>query len=130
LPENGLALIEIKPPLMKKVFSAWFLLLALFLQAQNEISIFDKNYLKVPGIAEMEVIPNEIYLNIPLQEEKEGMKRTVEEQANNYYGGYHHVMGVSNVALMGEGSSYIPNPAVEFKPILIQYSSLAHFEIK
>ena len=65
---------------MKKVFSVLFIMTALFMQAQNEISIMDKKYVEVTGVAEMEVIPNEIYINITLQEEKEGMKRSVEEQ--------------------------------------------------
>lgn len=65
---------------MKKVFSVLFILAALMMHAQNEISIMDKKYVEVTGVAEMEVIPNEIYLSITLQEEKEGMKRSVEEQ--------------------------------------------------
>ena len=65
---------------MKKVFSVLFILAGVFVHAQNEISILDKKYVEVTGIAEMEVIPNEIYLNITLQEEKDGMKRSVEEQ--------------------------------------------------
>lgn len=40
----------------------------------------ESRYVEVTGVAEMEVVPDEIYISITLQEEKDGMKRTVEAQ--------------------------------------------------
>lgn len=67
---------------MKTVLSTLMICFALFTQAQimNNTNTMDKKYVEVTGVAEMEVIPNEIYVNITLQEEKVGMKRSVEEQ--------------------------------------------------
>lgn len=56
------------------------MVLALFTaKAQNNTSM-DKKYVEVTGVAEQMVTPNEIYVAITLQEEKDGRKRTVEDQ--------------------------------------------------
>ncbi len=67
---------------MKNILSCLFIILALFTQAKvvNHTAIMDKKHIERTGVAEMEIIPNEIYVNITLQEEKDGMKRSVEEQ--------------------------------------------------
>lgn len=66
---------------MKNVLFPLFLLFANFANSQNLSPMNpEKKYVEVTGVAEMEVVPNEIYLSITLQEEKEGLKRSVEKQ--------------------------------------------------
>ncbi len=69
---------------MKNIITSTILILALSfnLQAQEVKYTIDSKYVEVTGVAEMEIIPNEIYINITLQEEKENLKRSVEEQEN------------------------------------------------
>ncbi|MFT4970758.1 MAG: hypothetical protein ACI9O4_002520, partial [Chitinophagales bacterium] len=66
---------------MKNILSSLFVILALFTQAKvvNNTAIMDKKYVELTGVAEMEIIPKELYVNITLQEEKDGMKISVEE---------------------------------------------------
>lgn len=66
---------------MKKSFSFLFILMGLIMNAQNNnMNTTDKKYVEVTGVADMEIVPNEIYIAITLQEEKEGQKRSVEDQ--------------------------------------------------
>lgn len=67
---------------MKYLLNTLFLLVILSttLQAQTVKHEIESKYVEVTGVAEMEIVPNEIYISITLQEEKEGMKRSVEEQ--------------------------------------------------
>ncbi|MBN2595395.1 MAG: SIMPL domain-containing protein [Marinifilaceae bacterium] len=58
------------------------LLLAVFLgwsaMAQAQKNFIDQNYIEVKGLAELEVVPDEIYLNIHLDEEDTKNKESVE----------------------------------------------------
>lgn len=63
---------------MRFLFILLASLLTMGIHAQEKIE--DMKYVEVTGVAEMEIIPNEIYLRITLQEEKDGQKRSVEEQ--------------------------------------------------
>ena len=57
-------------------------LLAIFLSwtvmAQGQKNFIDQNYIEVKGIAEMEIVPNEIYLNIHIDEKDTKNKESVE----------------------------------------------------
>lgn len=57
-------------------------LLAVFLSwtamAQGQKNFIDQNYIEVKGIAKMEVVPNEIYLNIHIDEKDTKNKESVE----------------------------------------------------
>lgn len=58
-----------KPTIMRKAFTILFLLTSAALVAQTGGKNFiDQNYIEVTGKAEMEIIPNEIYLRILLNE--------------------------------------------------------------
>lgn len=64
-----------------KTYLSILMALALFaLNAQNNNTMENKKYVEVTGIAEQLITPNEIYIAITLQEEKEGRKRSVEDQ--------------------------------------------------
>lgn len=58
------------------------LLLAVFLSwsamAQAQKNFIDQNYIEVKGLAELEVVPDEIYLNIHLDEEDTRNKESIE----------------------------------------------------
>ena len=58
------------------------LLLAVFLSwsamAQAQKNFIDQNYIEVKGLAELEVVPDEIYLNIHLDEEDTKNKESIE----------------------------------------------------
>ncbi len=58
------------------------LLLAVFLSwsamAQAQKNFIDQNYIEVKGLAELEIVPNEIYLNIHLDEEDTKNKESIE----------------------------------------------------
>lgn len=64
---------------MKKYLSILMVLALFTAKAQNNTAM-DKKYVEVTGVAEQMVTPNEIYVAITLQEEKDGRKRTVEDQ--------------------------------------------------
>src|SRR5665647_2412101 len=58
-----------KPTIMRKAFTILFLLTSAVLIAQTGGKNFiDQNYIEVTGKAEMEIIPDEIYLRILLNE--------------------------------------------------------------
>jgi len=58
------------------------LLLTIFLgcsaMAQGQKNFIDQNYIEVKGLAELEIVPNEIYLNIHLDEEDTKNKESIE----------------------------------------------------
>jgi uncharacterized protein YggE len=59
------------------------ILLALFVafnsSAQNQKNFIDQNYIEVKGVAEMEIAPDEIYLNIVLDEKDTKNKESIEQ---------------------------------------------------
>lgn len=54
------------------------MLFAFTAMAQGQKNFIDQNYIEVKGIAEMEIIPNEIYLNIHLDEKDTKNKESIE----------------------------------------------------
>ena len=53
--------------------------IGLNLSAQNQKNFIDQNYIEVKGVAELEVVPNEIYLNIVLDEKDTKNKESIEQ---------------------------------------------------
>ncbi len=53
-------------------------LLAFAVVAQGQKNFIDQNYIEVKGVAEMELVPNEIYLNIHIDEKDTKNKESVE----------------------------------------------------
>ena len=63
---------------MKITFSTFFIFISLSSFSQTSKNFIDQNYIEVTGTAEMELIPDEIYLTIWVRE-TDKPKRTVEE---------------------------------------------------
>lgn len=55
------------------------ILIGLNLSAQNQKNFIDQNYIEVKGVAELEIVPNEIYLNIVLDEKDTKNKESIEQ---------------------------------------------------
>ncbi|WP_421919768.1 SIMPL domain-containing protein [Marinifilum sp.] len=53
--------------------------IGLNLSAQNQKNFIDQNYIEVKGVAELEVVPNEIYVNIVLDEKDTKNKESIEQ---------------------------------------------------
>lgn len=65
---------------MKKIgFIVLGMLLTFGAMAQGEKNFIDQNYIEVKGVAEMEIVPDEIYLNIHLDEKDTKTKETIEQ---------------------------------------------------
>lgn len=63
-----------------KTYLSILLALTLFTAKAQNNNTMEKKYVEVTGVAEQMVTPNEIYFSITLQEEKDGQKRSVEDQ--------------------------------------------------
>lgn len=64
---------------MKIKFVFLFLILSSVAFSQNEKNFIDQNYIEVTGKAEMEIIPDEIYIDILIQEKDNKGKTSVED---------------------------------------------------
>ncbi|NOU59955.1 SIMPL domain-containing protein [Marinifilum caeruleilacunae] len=63
----------------KSIVILFALLIALYANAQNQKNFIDQNYIEVKGVAEMEIAPDEIYLNIVLDEKDTKNKESIEQ---------------------------------------------------
>lgn len=71
-------LLFIKKIAMKKLFVFSFLVLVLAVNALAQKNFIDQNFIEVTGKAEMEVVPNEIYLKIIIDEKDNNGKESLE----------------------------------------------------
>ena len=65
---------------MKKLFIFLFLFQAIITNAQFQKNFIDENYIELTGASQLEITPNEIYLNIEINEANKKLKLSVEEQ--------------------------------------------------
>ena len=65
---------------MKKLFAFLFLFQALIVSAQFQKNFIDENYIELTGSSQLEITPNEIYLNIVINEANKKLKLSVEKQ--------------------------------------------------
>lgn len=70
---------------MKKLILLPFLLITIMIYGQSNKNFIDQNYIEVTGKAEIEVIPNEIYLSIIINEADTKGKSTVEVLERNMF---------------------------------------------
>jgi len=60
-------------------------ILSLNTMAQSQKNFIDQNYIEVNGVAKMEIVPDEIYLNIVLDEKATKNKESIEELEQQMY---------------------------------------------
>jgi hypothetical protein len=63
----------------KAIFILVAMILGINLSAQSQKNFIDQNYIEVKGVAELEVVPNEIYLSIVLDEGDVKNKESIEQ---------------------------------------------------
>lgn len=63
----------------KQILILAFLLISAAVQAQDSKNFIDQNYIEVTGIAYKEVVPNEIYLKVRIDEKDNKGKESLEE---------------------------------------------------
>ncbi|HOO84743.1 MAG TPA: SIMPL domain-containing protein [Prolixibacteraceae bacterium] len=68
---------------MKKILIIPFLIITVMIFGQNTKNFIDQNYIEVTGKAEIEVVPDEIYVSIVVQEADTKGKITVEALEKN-----------------------------------------------
>lgn len=68
---------------MKRILIIPFLIITVMIYGQNTKNFIDQNYIEVTGKAEIEVIPDEIYVSIVVQEADTKGKITVETLEKN-----------------------------------------------
>jgi uncharacterized protein len=72
---------------MKKILFVLLAFLPFFLHAQEgEKNFIDLNYIEVTGTAEMEIVPDEIYLKITISESDNKGKQSLEELEKQMFG--------------------------------------------
>ena len=65
---------------MKKFLLVLFLCQVLITNAQFQKNFINENYIELTGFSQLEITPNEIYLNISINEANKKLKLSVEEQ--------------------------------------------------
>lgn len=69
----------------KNIIILLVLFCGLKLSAQVQKNFIDQNYIEVKGVSKMEIVPNEIYLNIVLDEKDTKNKESVEQLEQKMY---------------------------------------------
>ena len=95
--------------MLRTIFLAVGLLFAGPAFCQTNLSDPDAHYIEVTGTAEEEVVPDEIYISIELQERVEGKaKITVTEQEDKLKKGLQEIgIDISNLSLSDANSDYV-----------------------